>query len=85
MVTMAGPNNVAPANQVESNYRHLRNCFGHGNWRYDPAQIDAGSMRITLEDYYPNSNQQTWGATIALPDLVNLAEKLVVEAFNGMP
>jgi hypothetical protein len=73
------------ADPDSANQRHLRNCFGHGNWTYNPAQTSAGAMTITLEDYLPKSTTRTWAATMQAPDLINLAEKLLVETFNGMP
>lgn len=73
------------ADPDSANYRHLRNCFGHGNWSYDPSQVSAGSMAITLEDWDPKTKKQTWAATIEATDLINLALKLVVETSNGMP
>jgi hypothetical protein len=79
----ATPNGIA--DPASANHRHLRNCFGHGNWAYDPAQVSSGSMHITLEDYDPRTRARTWAATMELPDLINLATKLLVETFNGMP
>jgi len=73
------------ADPDSANYRHLRNCFGHGNWNYDPAQVSANAMTITLEDYKPNTNKRSWAATMQEPDLINLAENLLTETFSGMP
>lgn len=79
---------AVPPDPTESNYRHLRNCFGHGNWSYDEKTITPTSMKIKLEDFdprRPEGQDKTWEATIELPDLVNLAERLLVETFNGLP
>lgn len=64
--------------------RHLRNCFGHGNWRYDVNTVTKDSMQITLHDYLPNG-MQTWDASIEMIDLINLAQRLLVVTFNGLP
>lgn len=73
------------ADPNSANHRHLRNCFSHGNWKYDPTGVSPGAMTITLEDYLPKTNTLTWAATMQVPDLINLAERLIVETFNGMP
>jgi len=79
------PDANAAADRAATDYRHLRNCFGHGNWTYDENAVGKASMRMTLEDHHARTGKKTWGATIDLPDLVNLAEKLMVETFNRMP
>lgn len=83
VITFPDTTQNATADPDGANLRHLRNCFGHGNWRFDPAQINSGNMQVTLEDYRPNGTQ-SWGANMQLPDLINLAERLLVETFNGM-
>ena len=70
--------------QEEAHYRHLRNCFAHGNWRYDEADIDAVNMAVTLEDYTGRGNQ-SFSATIDLANLIDFAERLLIETFNKMP
>jgi hypothetical protein len=72
------------ANQEDADYRHLRNCFAHGNWQYDESDIGKNSMAVTLEDYNPKG-AQTFSATIDLASLIDLTERLLVETFNGMP
>jgi len=42
-------------------------------------------VTIKLEDYFPKETTPNWSATIKFSDLINLAEKLLVETFNGMP
>lgn len=72
-----------------ANFRHLRNAFAHGNWTRDlsPATSTPPNqdMKIILEDYYPGQTTPNWRATIDFADLLNLAEKLLVDTFNGMP
>ena len=73
---------------AERHHGHLRNCFAHGNWKYDENDITKTAMEITLQDYFidkeTNTPTMTWAATIQAPDLVNLAEKLMCEAFKGI-
>ncbi len=72
-----------------SDLRHLRNCFGHGNWRYDVNAISSSSMPIILEDWQKNRQtnawEQSWAATIDMVDLINLAQRLLVVTFHGIP
>lgn len=71
--------------QATADYRHLRNCFSHGNWSYNEADVSSASMVVTLFDYTPGKNPtKTFEAEVELPDLVNLAERLLVETFNNM-
>lgn len=69
--------------------RHLRNCFGHANWRYEECAVSSNSIPVILEDWMRNRNtnawEQTWAATIDMIDLINLAQRLLVVTFNGMP
>jgi hypothetical protein len=67
-----------------TNFRHLRNCFSHGSWRYDENAVTNGSMLIILEDYLLNG-KQTWAASINMIDLINLSRRLLVVTFSGMP
>lgn len=67
----------------ETNFRHLRNSFSHANWTYSSPSVRAGSMAMTLEDRY--QGQTNWAAIIGFADLVSLAERLLIETFNGMP
>jgi hypothetical protein len=72
-----------------ANLRHLRNCFGHGNWRYDTAAVTSDAMPIELQDWQKNRNtgnwEQTWEASVEAIDLINLAQRLLVITFNGLP
>ena len=75
------------ANQDDAHYRHLRNCFAHGNWRYSEAAVTPANLSLTLEDYSMKKGKavRTFAATIGLPALIDLAERLLVETFNNMP
>jgi len=72
-----------------ANLRHLRNCFGHANWHYDEKAVTNDSMPVILEDWMFNRKtkawEQTWAATIEMGDLINLAQRLLVVTFQGMP
>ncbi len=83
-VTQSNMANNLDTDQVDAHYRHLRNCFGHGNWQYDEAMVSAQNLVITLEDYN-NGGNRSFAATVQLPDLVDLAERLLVVTFNNMP
>lgn len=67
----------------DAHLRHLRNCFAHGNWRYDESVVTPTHMPIRLEDF--NHSGQTFAADIQLPAVVNLAERLLVDTFNAIP
>ena len=81
--------NADANDQAVCDLRHVRNCFGHGNWRYDVNAVSGASMPIVLEDWQQNRKtqqwEQTWAATIDMVDLINLAQRLLVVTFNGMP
>ena len=76
--------NAAP-NEADNaaHYRHLRNCFAHGNWRYDESMISAANMVVTLEDYA--GANRTFAATIDFAHLISFAEQLLVLTFDNMP
>ena len=70
--------------QVKATLRHLRNCVAHGSWLYDPAnKTPSGDILIDLFDHN-TSEAQRFSARIPFPDLVNLAEKIMVETFNDL-
>ncbi len=83
-ITQSNVANGIDADQADAHYRHLRNCFGHVNWQYDEATVNAQNLAVTLEDYN-NGGNRTFAATIQLPDLVDLAERLLLVTFNNMP
>lgn len=88
-ITQADSTPQGIADPDAANFRHLRNAFAHGNWTRDQSLVPSGAprqdMKIILEDYSPRQTTPNWRATIDFADLVNLAEKLLVETFNGMP
>ena len=70
--------------QINAHLRHLRNCFGHGNWSFDETKKDSdGNFTIELYDYNTAiPPAMRFHATILAPDLIDLAQKLLVETFN---
>jgi hypothetical protein len=88
-ITQADSTPQGIADPDAANFRHLRNAFAHGNWTRDQSLVPSGAprqdMKIILEDYSPRQSTPNWRATIDFADLVNMAEKLLVETFNGMP
>ena len=70
--------------QVRATFRHLRNCVGHGNWQYDPVDTTAsGDIWIILHDYNDKGTLR-FSARVPFPDLINLAEKIMVVTFNDL-
>jgi hypothetical protein len=71
---------------LESVYRHVRNCFAHGNWSYDDSVSLTSSRLIQIDDFDPDQkNKQTFAATIEFHNLVDMAERLLIDTFKGMP
>jgi hypothetical protein len=66
-----------------SDLRHLRNCFSHGNWWYEEGAVTKESMVITLEDY--RGKDHTWAASIDMVDFISLAQKRLVITFKRRP
>ncbi|GEM_PF-4739808 len=67
-------------------WRHIRNCFAHGNWFYNESEVtfveengvkDA-NMPIHLNDFDRDGGPITFEAQIDMVDLLTMTEKLML-------
>ncbi len=58
-------------------FRHLRNCFAHG--RFSVA-VQGSTTTVTLQDFQPKGGAQTFDAVCDAVIVVNMAEKILIEA-----
>lgn len=70
--------------QNDADFRHLRNCFAHANWKYSALGVMAGDLSLKLEDYSKKQNK-TFETTMNLIDLIDLTQKLQIAAFTNIP
>ncbi len=79
---------TASDDSPSSCWRHIRNCFAHGNWYYDEDLVvttEPVEIPFELKDFTSDGKMNTFEATIDMVELLRLAEQLLIVTFEALP